>query len=50
MPNRTLGYYCLSGAQLDAAEMQDNDRKKLPRYPMPYFRLGRLTVRKDTDE
>lgn len=46
-PTEILGYYCLSAAQVDAAELRESDRKKLPRYPVPCFRLGRLAVRKD---
>ena len=46
-PSEILGYYCLSAAQVDAAELRERDRKKLPRYPVPCFRLGRLAIRKD---
>lgn len=46
-PTRILGYYCLSAAQVDAAKLRESDRKKLPRYPVPCFRLGRLAIRKD---
>ena len=46
-PAEILGYYCLSAAQVDAAGLRDSERKKLPRYPVPCFRLGRLAVRKD---
>lgn len=46
-PSEILGYYCLSAAQVDAAQLLEGDRKKLPRYPVPCFRLGRLAIRKD---
>ncbi|MCP5327632.1 MAG: GNAT family N-acetyltransferase [Sinobacteraceae bacterium] len=46
-PTEILGYYCLSAAQVDAAELRESDRKKLPRYPVPCFRMGRLAIRKD---
>lgn len=46
-PTEILGYYCLSAAQVDATKLRESDRKKLPRYPVPCFRLGRLAVRKD---
>ncbi|MFO0729415.1 MAG: GNAT family N-acetyltransferase [Nitrospiraceae bacterium] len=46
-PNEILGYYCLSAAQIDAAALRESDRKKLPRYPVPCFRMGRLAIRKD---
>jgi GNAT superfamily N-acetyltransferase len=32
---------------VDSAELRENDRKKLPRYPVPCFRLGRLAIHKD---
>ncbi len=43
-PREILGYYCLSAAQVDATELRENTRSKLPRYPVPCFRLGRLAV------
>lgn len=46
-PSLILGYYTLSAAQVDAAELRDADRKKLPRYPVPCFRMGRLACRAD---
>lgn len=46
-PDLILGYYTLSAAQMDAAELSDADRKKLPRYPVPCFRMGRLACRAD---
>ena len=46
-PRFILGYYTLSAAQVDAASLSDVDRKKLPRYPVPCFRMGRLACRAD---
>ena len=46
-PSLILGYYTLSAAQQDATELGDADRKKLPRYPVPCFRMGRLACRAD---
>jgi len=46
-PSLILGFYTLSAAQVDSAELSDADRKKLPRYPIPCFRLGRLACRMD---
>ena len=46
-PERILGYYTLSAAQVDVAELNDADRAKLPRYPVPCFRMGRLACRAD---
>ena len=42
-----LGYYTLSAAEIDAERLVDADRKKLPRYPIPCFRMGRLACRSD---
>jgi GNAT superfamily N-acetyltransferase len=46
-PRTTLGYYTLSAAQVDVAALGDADRKRLPRYPVPCFRMGRLACRDD---
>jgi GNAT superfamily N-acetyltransferase len=46
-PGLILGYYTLGAAQVDAAGLTDADRKKLPRYPVPCFRMGRLACRSD---
>ena len=36
-----------AGVLVDATELQESARKKLSRYPVPCFRLGRLAVHKD---
>ena len=41
-PSQILGFYTLSAAQVDASNISASDRKKLPRYPVPCFRMGRL--------
>ena len=41
---RILGYYTLSAAQLLLMELQERDRKRLPGYPVPAIRMGRLAV------
>ncbi len=41
-PSKILGFYTLSAAQIDVQQLSDTERKKLPRYPVPCFRLGRL--------
>jgi GNAT superfamily N-acetyltransferase len=41
-PSEILGFYSLSAAQIEVATMQESDRKTLPRYPLPCFRMGRL--------
>lgn len=43
-PARVLGYYTLSAAQLLLADLQGADRRRLPRYPVPAARMGRLAV------
>lgn len=46
-PAAVLGYYTLSAAQLDVAQISEVDRKRLSRFPIPCFRMGRLACRKD---
>jgi len=46
-PSRILGYYTLSAAQVDVRDLRDADRRHLPRYPVPCFRMGRLACRLD---
>ena len=41
-PSIILGYYTLSAAEVDVERLADADRKRLPRYPIPCFRMGRL--------
>jgi len=41
-PGRIFGFYTLSAAQIDAKDLSEADRKRLPRYPVPCFRMGRL--------
>jgi GNAT superfamily N-acetyltransferase len=43
-PRTILGYYSLSAAQVDAVQWDERTQQKLPRYPVPCFRLGRLAV------
>ena len=43
-PTQVLGYYTLSAAQLEAGSLSDAERKRLPRYPIPCIRMGRLAV------
>lgn len=44
-PARILGYCTLSAAEVDAGRLTEAERKKLPRYPVPCFRMGRLACR-----
>ena len=46
-PERILGYYTLSAAEVDGQRLAEAERKKLPRYPVPCFRMGRLACRSD---
>jgi hypothetical protein len=41
-PSKILGFYTLSAVQVGVQQLSDTERKKLPRYPVPYFRMGRL--------
>lgn len=41
-PKLILGYYSLSAAEVDGQRISEAERKKLPRYPIPCFRMGRL--------
>ena len=44
IPKTILGYYSLSAAQIDVVQMDERIQKKLPRHPVPCFRLGRLAA------
>ena len=46
-PERILGFYTLSAAEIDSSLLTKGERRKLPRYPVPCFRLGRLACRAD---
>lgn len=43
-PAWILGYCSLSAAQLHLQELREDDRKRLPAYPVPAIRMGRLAV------
>jgi GNAT superfamily N-acetyltransferase len=43
-PQTIVGYYSLSAAQVDAIQLDERIQQKLPRYPVPCFRLGRLAA------
>ncbi|TAM60097.1 MAG: GNAT family N-acetyltransferase [Rhodanobacter sp.] len=44
---RILGYCSLAAAQLNLHDLQPADRKRLPGYPVPAVRIGRLAVSRD---
>lgn len=41
-PSKILGFYTLSAAQVGVDQLTGAERKKLPQYPVPCFRMGRL--------
>ena len=43
-PRQIIAFYALCAAQVDATQLPDELRKKLPRYPVPCIRIGRLAV------
>lgn len=43
-PAQIIGYCTLAAAQLHLHELQAADRKRLPAYPVPAVRVGRLAV------
>ena len=43
-PVTILGYYSLSAAQVLLHELQPADQRRLPRYPVPAARMGRLAI------
>ncbi len=45
-PSEILGFYSLSAAQVEATRLSAAAQKKLPRYPIPCFRMGRLACAK----
>lgn len=43
-PQQIIGYYSLSAGSLDANDLPQDLRRKLPRYPVPVVLLGKLAV------
>lgn len=43
-PSRILGYYSLSAAQLLLTDLQESDRRRMPRHPVPAIRMARMAV------
>jgi GNAT superfamily N-acetyltransferase len=41
-PSKILGFYTLSAALVGVQQLSDTERKMLPLYPVPCFRMGRL--------
>ncbi|HUW51921.1 MAG TPA: GNAT family N-acetyltransferase [Rhodanobacter sp.] len=44
---RILGYCSLAAAQMNLPDLQPADGKRLPGYPVPAVRIGRLAVSRD---
>lgn len=44
LPTRVLGYCALSAAQVHLEDLREEDRKRLPAYPVPAVRMGWLAV------
>lgn len=44
---RVLGYYTLGAAHVNVDQLADDYRRRLPRYPIPCFRMGRFAVREE---
>lgn len=47
-PDVVLGYYTLSAAQVEANQLSEEEKRKLPRYPIPCFRMGRFAIQQST--
>jgi len=43
-PSQILGYCSLSAAQVSLGELREEDRRRLPAYPVPAIWVGRLAV------
>jgi len=43
-PSHILGYCTLSAAQLYLHDLNETDRKRLPAWPVPAMRVGRLAI------
>lgn len=47
-PKKILGYYSVSSGEVAFDVLPDDVKKKLPRYPVPVMRIGRLAVDKSS--
>lgn len=43
-PKQVIGYYSLNASSLDATNLPDGFRRRLPGYPVPVVLLGKLAV------
>ena len=46
-PTEVLGYYTLSAAHIEFDQIPKQEQRRLPRYPIPCFRMGRFAIRQD---
>jgi GNAT superfamily N-acetyltransferase len=46
-PTQVLGYYTLSAAHVDTEQISEQERRRLPRYPIPCFRMGRFAIQQN---
>ena len=44
---KIYGYYTLSAGHLECEQLPESVKAKLPKYPIPIARIGRLAVDKD---
>lgn len=47
-PKKILGYYSVSSGEVAFGDLPDGVKKKLPKYPVPVMRIGRLAVDQST--
>lgn len=46
-PKKIYGYYTLAAGHVQCEQLSENIKAKLPKYPIPIARIGRLAVDKD---
>jgi len=44
LPEQVIGYYSLSASSIDATDLPESNRRRLPGYPVPIAILGRLAI------
>ena len=47
---KVLGFYCISNGQIAHNKLPENEARKLPFYPIPVARIGRLATSLDARE
>ena len=46
-PRKVIGYYTLSTLSIELRQLPENQRRQLPRHPLPAALIGRLAVSQD---